>query len=254
MLIALLNNIGLSEGETKVYLAALALGPTTVQHIANESGLKRTTAYTYVHGLLRKGLLSSAQRGKRATFAVEDPENLLRIAEARKNELQSATAELQRRLPQLRRSLEMAGEQPRVRFFEGREGLLTMVNDFMKSKFATVEEFTDLDAAHKILPPRQKDTRHRIAKRFKNIPMRVIYTSDRGAFLKQQEGLKRRMFVPREQFPPSGEIVIYGDKVALMSYKKDVAGVIIKSGGIAKALQTLFNLAWEENVNKKATS
>ena len=51
-----LQQIGLTEKEAKVYLAALELGEKAVQVIAQKAGVNRATTYFILESLIEKGL------------------------------------------------------------------------------------------------------------------------------------------------------------------------------------------------------
>ena len=71
-----LQNLGLTEKEARIYLAALELGPSTVQEIAKKTGLIRTTVYNQIKILSEKGLLSELQEGKKRLIISQDPDRL----------------------------------------------------------------------------------------------------------------------------------------------------------------------------------
>ena len=241
----ILNKLGLSEKEAKVYLSALELGPRTVQAIAKKADITRTTAYGHIKSLIKRGLMNSNVRDGKTYFNAEPPENLSLLLEGRKKETAELCSDLQKLMPRLRLLFETTEERPRIKLFEGKEGLKSMVNDFMKSKFSSVEEFVPLDEAHAFSPPRKGDHRQKIDRKFRKIPMRIIYTSKSEPVLETKKGLRERRFLPKEKFPFAGSVTIYGNKVALINQKTTVSGVIIENKEIAEALRTMFNLAWE---------
>ncbi|MCX6712822.1 MAG: helix-turn-helix domain-containing protein, partial [Candidatus Vogelbacteria bacterium] len=71
-----LQAIGLSDKEAKVYLANLQLGPSPIQDISRQSGLKRSTVYEIVKTLKDKGLIQTTQHDKKKLFIAEEPANL----------------------------------------------------------------------------------------------------------------------------------------------------------------------------------
>ena len=240
----ILTRLGLGEKEAKIYEAALESGPETVQKIARGAGVTRTSAYTHIKSLMKKGLMSKGVRDKRTYFSAEPPENLFRLVEMRKKEVQRYSFELKKEMPLLRLLFETNEDRPRVRVFEGREGLKTMIDDLLKSKFSSLEEFTSLDETYAIIPPRPDDHREQIKKKFKKTHKRIIYTSERGPFLLSRKDAEFR-FLPKDKFPFTGSVNIYGNKVTLTSHKKTITGVIIENKEIADTLRTLFNFAWE---------
>jgi len=246
MLKEMLVKLGLSEKEAHIYEAALESGPETAQKIAKRAGITRTATYIYIKSLIKKGLMSSNTRDKKTFFSAEPPENLFRLIETRKKELQHSSFELKKIIPKLRVLFETNEERPRVRVFEGREGLKTMINDLLKSKFSSLEELISLDELHAIVPPHTDDHREQIQKKFKKTPSKIIYTTKEGPTLRDAEkSTNDHRFLPKEKFPFSGGLNIYGNKISLTSYKKTITGVIIENKEIADTLRTLFNLAWK---------
>ncbi|OHE33815.1 MAG: hypothetical protein A3J94_16070 [Syntrophus sp. RIFOXYC2_FULL_54_9] len=58
-----LEHLGLSDKESKVYLAALELGPTPVQDISHKAHVNRATTYVMIESLSARGLMSTFQKG-----------------------------------------------------------------------------------------------------------------------------------------------------------------------------------------------
>jgi len=81
----ILEWIWLSENESKIYLALLELWKSGVTNIAKKSGVKRTTIYNYLNPLLEKDFIKRSISGKRILFMAENPKNLVKIFEERKN-------------------------------------------------------------------------------------------------------------------------------------------------------------------------
>ncbi len=245
MIDEVLQKIGLSDKMAKVYSAVLEFGPQTAQQIAQKTGMLRPTVYVQVVALINKGLMSRIEKGSKTYFMAESPENLERLLEEKISFVKSASSELKKVISQLNALFLTAEDKPKIRFFEGKEGLLTMIKDFATSKFDSAEEFVPIDKAFQTIPPTDDDFRHKLASKFKKIPMRIIYTSQKGPILKAKEGSRERRFIPLEKFPCSGSITIYGNKVALMAENSHLVGTIIENHEIASTLRALFNLTWE---------
>lgn len=239
-----LQQLGLSDKESKTYLASLELGSTSVQEIAKKAGLKRPTTYFAIGQLMKKGLMSSFEKGKKTFFTAESPERLVSLIAAQRRKAQALEEDLQRVLPELNNLFNLTGERPRVRFFEGKEGLKAIQEDILKSKIKSLENIYPRDDFIKVFS--QKEREEYIAKREKQkIKVRTIYTSQKPPVLPSKERFVERKFVPHIRFPFSADIVIYGDKIAIGTYRGKLVGVIIESKEIAETLRLIFNLAWE---------
>ena len=60
-----LQQIGLSEKEARVYIAALSLGPATADQLAKQTGINRSTTYVHIKSLMAMGLMSTYEEGKK---------------------------------------------------------------------------------------------------------------------------------------------------------------------------------------------
>jgi len=63
---------------------------------------------------------------------------------------------------------------------------------------------------------------------------------------KDQQELRRSKLISKKDFPFgfNNEINIFGNKIALISYKQ-IMGIIIESKDLADTQRTIFELAWE---------
>lgn len=63
-----LESLGLTEKEAAVYVAALELGASPAQKIAERAKVKRGTTYLAIESLTKRGLMSSVTKGKKVFF------------------------------------------------------------------------------------------------------------------------------------------------------------------------------------------
>ena len=246
-----LKTIGLSENESRVYLALLELGSATAQEISKKSGIKRATTYVQLDALAKLGLVTSFEKltrrkggAEKTYFRAEDPEYLSKILEREKKmagERERAFSEI---LPELGKIYLSSGERPRVRFFEGVEGLRTMQDEFLKTKEKEVVSFSSADDILKIFPTHPKEYSPRRVRR--GIRSRLIYTCTKGAILQKTdpEMLREARFVPPEKFPFTCDVSIYGSTIAIHALRKKPMGIIIESDEISSSFRAVFNLLW----------
>lgn len=239
-----LQDFGLSEKEARVYLAALELGKATADELAKQAKVNRSTTYVQIESLKQKGLVSSYDEGKKTYFAPESPEYLKRLFEKQSGELESKQKELEKLLPGLSKMFETAGERPRVRFFEGKEGLITMREEVLRSGAKEINVIYSADDSEKVY---SEDERNEFLKRraSKGINTKAIYTRSSGKFLPPPSPLTESRIVPEDIFPIGADIIIYENSVALTALKGKLMGVIIQSDEIAISMRSIFNLAWE---------
>jgi sugar-specific transcriptional regulator TrmB len=246
-----LKNLDLPEKEAVVYLASLELGLSTIQEIAGKSQISRSTTYEVIESLMKKGLMSALTKGKRKYFSAEEPERLMTFIDIKERELEERKKELKAILPELKELARLSRERPKIRFYEGKQGIRRIQEDILRTKnLRSIEEFVPLDDAYQLFQAHPRDHRHEMGKKIK-VPERMIYTSKKGEILPQKRGPIETLFIPIEKFPFHTEITIYANKVALVSFGRKLTGVVLESEDIANTLRCMFNLLWERLKSEK---
>lgn len=235
----ILEQFGLEGKKADVYLAALELGGTTVIEIAKKAGIKRTTCYDILLDLKERGLISETVKGKKRLYIGEDPEKI-------QKDLKRKESLLSEILPQLKSIHNTGGQKPKIRFYEGKEGLREVYNDTLKYS-GEIVGFASEDVV-KVLG---HDWAWDYMKRRKQKGLRARFVMPETEFMKtevasyDQEQYRTSKVVNPQKYPFTIEINIYGfSKVALMSSKEET-GVIIESTEIYNTMKLIFELIWD---------
>ncbi len=256
MLIEKLKDIGLNENEAKVYLAALELGESTVQKISEKSGVKRVTTHVIVEKFINDGLFKEVVRGKRRKILADAPEKLLQKIIDKEIELRRQEEGLRSILPELASVYNYLSKKPKVRYYDGLEGIKSIYEDTLKQERGSVlYAFLSASSIDKrLLKWIKNDYVWRRVK--KGIKAMVILPADDSGKLYNKEDknkLRESLLLPPKDFPFSMEINIYQNRVALISNNsKDLFGLIIESREVANTFRLIFNLAWTtaKNISK----
>ena len=237
---------GLSKNEAAVYAGALELGPATADQLAKHSGVKRSTTYLQIEALQDMGLMSSFEEGKKTLFIPESPENLSRLLEQKKADIDVRQTELNKSLPDLVRSFESAGERPVVRFYQGKEGIITMRDNALASlgKGDLLQVMYSYDLLFKIFdvseiaPFSQK-------REDKGIRLDLLYTKTDGKLDPATRGKNsHRRYISHDRFPLHSDLFIYKDTLAIMALQGNIFGIEVTSKAIAESHRNIFKLIW----------
>ncbi len=239
-----LKHIGLSDNEAKVYLAMLELGPSSVLEIAAKAAINRPTAYVQIESLKKKGLVSMQTKGKKQLYIAEDPEQLEYLLGHEKKELEQKQEELKSVLPELKAMFDLAEEKPVVRYFEGKEGLLKMQEDFLKAKRKEILAISPVDEVFSVFPDHKNTYTPRRVK--KGIKSRLIYTSTENSVYprKDEKMLRETRYISPKKMPFSADITIFDDNVAIAALKGNISGAIISHKEIANSFRGIFEILW----------
>jgi len=238
-----LAELGFSEKETKVYIALLELGAGTASEIARGAGILRTTAYNILDVLAGKGLAKLTGKEPKQEYVAEPPEKIIDYLKREIKGYQEKLARASELTPQLK-SIHNVAERPKIKFYEGKAGLIEVYEDTLTSH-EEIRAYAALDDMYAALPGYFPDYFKRRAK--KKIPIRGIipYTPAAAERMKyNKEEMRTAVLVPEKQFRFSPEINIYDNKVMIASWREKL-GIIIESAEIADAMKKIFELAWQ---------
>jgi HTH-type transcriptional regulator, sugar sensing transcriptional regulator len=233
-----LEQIGLSEKEAKVYLVLLELREALPSTISKKAGVKRPTTYLILDELVKKGLSSKIKKGAYYHFQAVSPYNLLEDQYQKYHNFEQA-------LPELLNLHKAYAVKPEMSFFEGKEGIIRIMEDTLTSK-TDLLCWADVTLATTTL---LKDYYPKyIAKKVKNkIWLRGIFCYDQEALKlkkREEEELREVYLIPKKDYPFKNEINIYDDKIAIISHQ-DQIGVIIRNKNIADTQRSIFKFAFK---------
>lgn len=91
----ILQEIGLSEREIKVYSALIDLGSTTTGPLVKKSGVPNSKIYEILEKLINKGLASYVIKSKTKYFQTTDPKNLLHFLDEKRDKVNELVNKLE---------------------------------------------------------------------------------------------------------------------------------------------------------------
>ncbi len=232
----LLKKLGFSENETRVYLAALELGLSSAQDIAEKAQIKRTTGYSVLNYLVNRGIVGKTKKKGKTRFLAEPPERLLTLIK----EIESG---IKQALPELDAIYNKKETKPKIIFFEGETAVQKVYDDTLKENPKEILEWN----TNAYFEKTTVDSRYIQKRVLQNIKAKRI--AGKGSkwdtkhkYLDQKE-LSETVIVPKEIFNPSIEVNIYNNKVAFLNYAENMS-VIIESKAIADAMRQAYELSW----------
>lgn len=241
-IISNLQQLGLSEKESRVYFATLEIGEATAQAIATKSGVNRSNTYIMIEALTKRGLMSSFQKGKKRFFIAGSPGQLLYIIEQAKQDILSkekVARELSKFLSESQNT-EKADDSS-VRKFEGLDGVHFLQEEILNMDKSIIKEIVNIDDARKFIPPMTEgDIKSRI---YKKHSIRSVYTSAHGE--DSELSKKAAKFLKKRNCKLRGDTIIFKDKIVFVSYRDKPYGIIIEDSEFASTMNELFDTLYQ---------
>lgn len=248
-----LEKIGLNENEAKIYLLALELGKSSIKELSEQSKIKRGTVYNVIDSLLQKGFLAIGHEKNRKVYIAESPSNLNLLFDVKQHELEERKKAFEKLFPELDILFNSSDVRPRVKYFEGNSGALSLKEEYLKTKSKKIDNILFYDNSFKSLPEAKKYTTERVKKKIKS---RFLYISKIGRDLNLENGdkteLRESKYVPYASFPFNIDLSIFDEKIVIQHKKSDkFLAVLINNKEIADSFRLFFDLAWGKFESKK---
>lgn len=239
-----LGAIGLSEQEARM-LAAISRSPrASVSDIARLAGMKRTSVYEYLDGLLGDGLVRKAVVGKRVRYEAEDPQSLIRFARQKEKVAEKAVHLAEELAVDLEPLAAQRSGRPRVRVYEGRTGINEahrVVLDTWQDLYAvfTPKHFFDMFSFtenHELLML----VKERGIKLY-NLVERSSTADKRLAMREYDTFVKNKLLPPHVTF--SSHVLASAERLALVSFPT-LTATVIDDPAVAGVQRTLMKTLW----------
>lgn len=233
----LLQKLGFSNKEAKVYLASLELGMASAQDVAAQANLKRTTGYAVLNFLVNRGIMGKTKIKGKTRFVPEPPERLATLI----RELDQAVHQT---LPELNAIYNKKETKPKITFYEGPHAVQKIYDDTLIEKPAEILEYNTnayFEGKANVDPDYIKK-RVALEIHARRIAGKGSNWDTKHKYLDQKE-LSQTAIVPKEQFDPQIEVNIYNNKIAFLNYAENMS-VIIESKAIADAMRQAYELSW----------
>ena len=247
----LLTKAGFDQKETKVYLAALALGSAPAAIIAKNAGVVRSTSYGILEELVKKGLASKSERSGVFWFNVDNPELLKNYIEDQREDLAMIGKEITKLLPELKGLQKQMGFKPQIEVYEGSKGMVAAMkstkNDIKQMAKDNIPILINGQTANMVkLWPTFPEFSEWRAKTGVKIKMFVSETAQDPVDPKMLE-LRQIHYqikkVPEKYLYRAGSNIL-ADKIILFDFDQLVT-VVIKNKPLVEMIRMFFEFMWD---------
>ncbi len=240
----ILEDIGLTPGEIKVYLALSALGSSTSGPIARKAGVSPSKVYPILEKLAKKSLAGSVIRGKTRHFEAAGPEKLLGILEQKKEEITVQQKELERFLPTLPVP---KGAVTKAFLYEGIKSIKSMYNEILlKLKKGDTYLAYGISSSGSLRRANAFFQDWQVRRGRKGIKGKIIYDHAAADIARNRTKapLTEVRILPKEFKTPAG-INVFGDTTAIILWIENPVLFIIENREVADSFRQYFELMWK---------
>lgn len=242
----LLEEIGLTEGETKVYLSLLKLGITKTGPLASKANVSSSKVYKILDKLEKKGLSGHIIKGKIKYFRALEPNRIIDYIEDKEKQLQEKKEQVKKLLPELENRINPELLEGEAVVYDGFKACTNFFRNIL-DELKTNETYYVIGAGYgkEINGLKEFFHNHHKKRSEKNVKVKMLANFDTKDNLAKTTLYNSEIrFLPKYLIS-NMEIVFYNNKLFIVLWTKQPKGFLIESKEAVKSFETYFKTFWK---------
>ncbi len=246
----ILENLGFTKGEIKVYLALLELGNTTTGPVIIKSGVARSKVYEILEKLEEKGLVTETIKENTRYFQATAPDRILDYIKNREKDLKEKELNFKKLLPLLKERQGSVEDKQETKIYIGSEGQKTFYEEALSS-LKKGDEYLVITMENEYWEDEQNHTvienlhRKRLERK---LHVKVLFNSAKGSFRKRDSFPDKLPYFELRQIPihlPTS-LTIFKDTVSITVWERKLKIFVIKCQKVADQYKDFFYDLWKK--------
>ena len=233
-----LKEFGLTENESKIYIALLRCGTTNPAAIAEKTGFSRSYVYDALERLREKNIVSSVHIKNKKQYTAADPRKLVEFAAQRLENIQKV-------VPGLMALKSAIHEETKVELHKGKFVYKTLLNDII----------TTIKKDDEVLVYGIDDDALLEQDKYTALHLRQYFARATKLHIREKVIAKQGNIVPKDarnttyRFLPknimgTAAFEVYGNKVAIFLLGTPNHLIVIENQEVANSYRNQFKLLW----------
>ncbi len=239
----ILENLGLTKLEVKIYKMLLNEGSSLAGDISKRTGIHRRNVYDALERLIHKGLVGYIKENNKKKYSITNPEIVY-------NQVLTRQKEFEKILPEITKKYNAITDKKETLFFKGKQGLKLIFEDQIKVGKEILVNATTAKVSDVL---KYYFPKYQLLRKQHKIKIRMLFDSNYKNNPREVEGILKlplceARFLKDFNKSPMSQY-IYGDNVALVVWSEDPIAILIRQKEIAQGFKDSFELMWK--ISKK---
>lgn len=243
------ERLGLSQKEAAAYLHLLQLGTQPASAIARKMAVPRSTAHFLLSSLVSRHFVTSSKKTNTLYFSAELPQNILHVLENEKEHLVQKKEQemdlIKKLLPELKGMLSPYSDIPKITFYEGIDGVVSM---FTKHTAYKAVDSYSFSASNVIAEQYPREVKAYLDVHEQSRRNNTEYVIDSYCFKKNNNKSPKNVlfkYFIDKKFILKTHIQIDGDHIGILNIENNPIGISIQHAAMAKDLIALHQQMWK---------
>lgn len=231
----ILEDLGLTKSEIKVYIALLEIGPHTAGEILKKANIQNSVLHFSINKLLEKGLVTYIKKSNTRIYSAVDPKNLLEYIEDKKEQLKVVIKKIERKKKE-------SAQTHQAEVFEGIRGIQTALYELIKET-KPKDHFLFFSAN---IQEKNEDIQKFYARfdaKRKQKKLQVLGIAPKK--LRQYYKKRTNLHVKYVNFPIPENMGLCSNKMVIITWEQEPKAILITSKGIVQKQRDFFMQVWE---------
>src|SRR3989338_294787 len=231
----ILEDIGLTNAEIKVYLTLLELGSSTAGPIIEKSGLQSSVVHMTVNKLVEKGFVSFVKEGKRNHYQATNPKHIIEFINEKKQRFEQI-------LPELLLKQQTAKIKPEIITFRGVKGIKELLLELLDAEGKEHHTFGSIRKSLMLGDAWWVSYHKKSAE--KGIRAKLLFNESLKSWKAETKYPKADVRYTKAGFEPLTETIIRNDKIGIIVWTDKPLGAIIHQKEAAQSYEQFFQMMW----------
>ena len=243
MEIKLLEGIGLSEGETKVYLALIKLGTTKTGNLALQAGVSTSKVYKILNRLEKKGLTGHIIKNNVKHYRSLDPNRLIDYIDEKEKELIKKRELVKQLIPQIITEQKNKKKPTEATIYNGVKAITNIFKNIL-DELKVGETYYVIGASY-IPEVRPFFNLHHKRRAQKGIKLKMLANHDTKDNLEKNTYLKAEIKFLPQYLITNTEMVFYNNKLLMVLWTKEPYCFLIEDEEAVNSFRKYFYTFWK---------
>jgi HTH-type transcriptional regulator, sugar sensing transcriptional regulator len=232
----ILEDIGFTNAEIKVYLALLELGTSTAGPILDKSGLQNSVVHMTLNKLIDRGFVTFVKEGKKNHYQAANPQHIINFINEKRERFQEI-------LPELLLKQQTAKVKPEIITFRGIKGIKELLLELLDAGGKEHHTFGSVSKSLMLGDAWWLDYHKKRA--IKGIKAKLLFNESLKSWKAESKYPKSDIRYTKSGFEPLTETIIRNDKIAIIIWSDKPLGVLIHQKEAAQSYDQFFKVMWE---------
>ncbi len=235
----ILEDIGLTNAEIKVYISLLELGTATAGPIIERSNLQSSVVHMTLNKMIDRGFVGFVKEGKRNYYHATDPKLILDYMNEKKENFEKI-------LPLLLAKQKTGSQKPEVIVFRGIRGIKQLLYDLLEA--GGKEHHTLGSAKESLILGDAWWIGYHKKRAQKGIAAKLLFNDSLKFWGAELKYPKAEVRYTKQGFEPLTETIIRNSKVGIIMWTEKPIGVLIDHEVLAQSYEKFFQIIWESSI------